>query len=493
MYKQIAKQENVLSKYSKSLIDTGVVTKEHVDSVEQQAKTVFDNEFARAKTDEKLDITGEVWYLQGSKWDRMKTPHDYSAIRRTGVPMETLKKIGSSVSTLPKDFHPHKGIGRVYEQRQKMIESGEGLDWGMGETLAYATLLEEGFHVRISGHDVERGTFSHRHAVVIDQETEDRYTPLNNISKNQAELTISNSSLSEYAVLGFEYGYSIESPNQLVVWEAQFGDFANGAHTIIDQFVSCAEQKWLRASGLTILLPHGYEGQGPEHSNARMERYLQLVDEDDSTLPEKDPSRTLQIQKTNWQVVNCTTPANIFHALRRQLHRDFRKPLVVFTPKSLLRLKEAASSLSEFAEGTSFRQVIDDETGVITDPSKVKRVVFCSGKVYYDLLLGRKEKNIDNVALVRLEQLAPFPFHRVMEICDKYSNAEVVWCQEEPKNYGAFSFVYFRFLTALKHCQVTKTRDVKYVGRHISASPATGYGSRHTKEQSELVTEALTL
>ncbi|KAG2383552.1 hypothetical protein C9374_004223 [Naegleria lovaniensis] len=495
MYKAIAKQEPIISKYRKQLLKEGVVTEEHIKQVEEQVKTTFDLEFARAKTDEKLDVTGEVWYLQGSKWDRMKTPHDYSAIRTTGVPLAELKKLGKQVSSLPETgFTPHKGVARVYNQRSQMIETGEGLDWGMGETLAYATLLKEGFHVRISGQDVERGTFSHRHAVVIDQENENRYIPLKNVNPN-VEFTIANSSLSEFGVLGFEYGYSMESPNQLVIWEGQFGDFANGASIIVDQFLSCAEQKWMRSSGLTLLLPHGYEGQGPEHSNARMERYLQLCDEDDETLPEKDASKTLQIQQTNMQVVNCTTPANFYHVLRRQLHRDFRKPLVVFTPKSLLRLKEAASTLAEMAEGTSFRQVIDDETGAINDPKNVKRVVLCSGKVYYDLLAARTQKNIDNIALVRVEQLAPFPFHKIIEIMDKYSNAEVTWCQEEPKNYGAWLHVYPRLKTCLKHAHGKKHKqtDFKYFGRKISASPATGYASKHNQEQEELVTHALTL
>ncbi|EFC48328.1 2-oxoglutarate dehydrogenase [Naegleria gruberi] len=490
MYQAIAKQEPVISKYRKQLLKEGIVNEEHLKQVDEQVKNVFDVEFARAKTDEKLDVTGEVWYLQGSKWDRMKTPHDYSPIRSTGIPMEVLKTLGKQVSTLPENdnFKPHKGIARVYNQRSQMIESGEGLDWGMGETLAYATLLNEGYHVRISGQDVERGTFSHRHAVVTDQESEKRYIPLKTIS-NTAQFTVANSSLSEFGVLGFEYGYSMESPNQLVIWEGQFGDFANGASIIVDQFISCAEQKWMRSSGLTLLLPHGYEGQGPEHSNARMERYLQLCDEDDETLPEKDSSKTLQIQKANMQVVNCTTPANFFHVLRRQLHRDFRKPLVVFTPKSLLRLKEAASSLSEFAAGTSFKQVIDDETGAITDPKKVKRVVFCSGKVYYDLLSARTTQN---VALVRVEQLAPFPFHRVIEIAEKYPNAEYVWCQEEPKNYGGWSHVYPRFKTCLKNTtEKIKHHDIRFVGRKISASPATGYASKHNEEQREIVTQAL--
>jgi 2-oxoglutarate dehydrogenase E1 component len=355
--------------------------------------------------------------------------------------------------------------------KEQALTTGEGIDWATGEALAFGTLLIEGVPVRLSGQDSGRGTFSQRHAVLNDQETEAKHIPLTSIAPNQANFEVHDSPLSEAAVLGFEYGYTLAEPNALVLWEAQFGDFANGAQVIIDQFISSGESKWLRMSGLVMLLPHGYEGQGPEHSSARLERYLQLSAED------------------NWQVVNCTTPANYFHALRRQVGRNFRKPLIVMTPKSLLRHKMAVSSLKEFGPGSSFHRVLPEVEALVAD-DKVRRVVLCSGKVYYDLLADRQARKIDDVALIRMEQLYPFPDEPLADELVKYPNAEIVWCQEEPENMGAWSFVDRRIekvLISLKH----KAGRPHYAGRHEMASTATGLLRRHNQEQAALVEQAL--
>ena len=340
----------------------------------------------------------------------------------TAVGRETLKRIGTALTRVPAGFEVHPRIARQLEAKREMLESGGGIDWATGEALAFGSLLLEGHRVRLSGEDSQRGTFSQRHAVLIDQVNQNEYVPLNNIARDQAKIEIYNSLLSEAGVLGFEYGYTLADPRTLVMWEAQFGDFANGAQVIIDQFLASGESKWLRMSGLTLLLPHGYEGQGPEHSSARIERYLQLCAE------------------RNMCVANLTTPANYFHALRRQLKRNFRKPLVIFTPKSLLRHKLAVSSLDDMAEGSAFRFVIP-EIDAIKPPEQVKRVVLCSGKVYYDLLTERREKSISDVAIMRLEQIYPFPEKTLTRELTPYRNAEVVWCQEEPENMGAWNFV----------------------------------------------------
>jgi len=340
--------------------------------------------------------------------------------------------------------------------------------------------------VRLSGQDVERGTFSHRHAVLSDQKDFSKpfYEPLNNLGRDQAFFSISNSNLSEYATLGFELGYSLENPNALVLWEAQFGDFANGAQIIIDQFLSSQEDKWLRQSGLVLLLPHGYEGQGPEHSSARVERFLQSSNEDPSVMPSEHMS--MQIQETNWQVVNCSTPANYFHALRRQLHRDFRKPLIVMSPKSLLRLP--LSSLSDMAEGTRFRTVLPESGEGLVAAEKVRRVIFCSGKVYYDLDKYRKENKIHDVAVARVEQLAPFPFWAVANEAKRFPKADIVWCQEEPMNMGGWAHVMPRFETALKGNH--KCARPRYAGRPPSASTATGRPEQHERELRRFLRDA---
>ena len=363
-----------------------------------------------------------------------------------------------------------------------MIEEGTGIDWAMGEALAFGTLLDEGVPVRLSGQDVQRGTFSQRHAVLIDQETERRYTPLNHLEKNQqVKLEVINSMLSEEAVLGFEYGYTLAEPNSLTLWEAQFGDFANGAQVVFDQFLSSGERKWLRMSGLVCLLPHGYEGQGPEHSSARLERFLQMCAED------------------NLQVANCTTPANYFHILRRQMKRDFRKPLILMTPKSLLRHKRAVSSIEELAGGASFHRVLYDDAEVLPDQKirikpdhDIRRVVLCTGKVYFDLYEEREARGIDDVYLMRVEQLYPFPHRALVQELGRFRKAEMIWCQEEPYNMGAWTFVQPNLEWVLHYIEADHRRP-RYAGRPASASTATGLMSKHLKELKSFVDEALTI
>ena len=384
-----------------------------------------------------------------------------------------LKEVGKAITAVPEGFQINKKLSRVVDARKKAIESGEGIDWSTAEHLAFGSLLLEGHPVRLSGQDSGRGTFSQRHSVFIDQISENRYIPLNNIKDKQETFEVIDSPLSEASVLGFEYGYSLTEPTALVMWEAQFGDFANGAQVIVDQFISSGEAKWLRMSGLVMLLPHGYEGQGPEHSSARLERYLQLCGED------------------NMQVLNCSTPANYFHALRRQLKRDFRKPLIIMTPKSLLRNKMCVSSLSDMAEQTAFRRVIRDPNVSLKD-SEIKRVVICSGKVFYNLLEEREKRKINNIRILRLEQIYPFPSKTLKEMLSKTPNAEVVWCQEEPKNMGAWFFVDRRIEQVLVDIKAKLTRPT-YAGRLEAASPATGSFSRHNKEQNDLVNDALEL
>ena len=370
---------------------------------------------------------------------------------------------------MPQGFNLHRTIRRFLDNRRKMIESGEGIDWATAESLAFGSLLLDGHRVRLSGQDVERGTFSQRHSVLIDQETEARYTPLNHVGEGQARYEVINSMLSEEAVLGFEYGYTLSEPNALVLWEAQFGDFANGAQVVFDQFISSGERKWLRMSALVCLLPHGYEGQGPEHSSARLERFLQMCAED------------------NMQVANCTTPANYFHILRRQLKRDFRKPLILMTPKSLLRHKRAVSRLSELADGSTFHRVLWDDaqlggdTVKLAPDERIRRVVLCSGKVYFDLYEEREKRGVDDVYLMRVEQLYPFPLKALAHELSRFRNADVIWCQEEPRNMGAWVSVEPYLEWVLAHAG-SKVRRPRYVGRPPSASTAVGLMSKHLSQ-----------
>ena len=384
-----------------------------------------------------------------------------------------LQKIGTTLARVPADFNINPKIARQLDAKQAMVDSGEGVDWSTAEALAFGSLLLEGHRVRLSGEDVQRGTFSQRHALLIDQTNQNEYVPLNNIAPDQAKIEVYNSLLSEVGVLGFEYGYTLADPRTLVLWEAQFGDFANGAQVIIDQFVASGETKWLRMSGLVMLLPHGHEGQGPEHSSARPERYLQLCAENNMT------------------VGNLTTPANYFHALRRQLKRNFRRPLVLMTPKSLLRHKLAVSPLADFAEGSRFLTVIP-ETDTLVAPEQIKRVVLCTGKVYYDLLAERRALGITDVAIIRLEQLYPFPIISLPKALAPYTNADVIWCQEEPENMGAWNFVDRRIEKVLAEMDILAKRP-SFVGRTEAASPATGLARVHAAEQAYLVRAALSV
>lgn len=470
MYTKIKGKDTPMHVYGKRLISEGVITQEDFDKRVADFKAFLEKEH---KASQEYKPNKADW-LEG-KWTGLTKPEKGAKpISKTGVKESVLQEIGKKISEQPRTIEVHKKIARQLDAKRKMFETGEGIDWATAEALAFGSLLVDGHPVRMTGQDVRRGTFSQRHAVLVDQNNEKRYAPLNHIRENQAQLEIMDSNLSEFAVLGFEYGYSLAEPNCLTLWEAQFGDFVNGAQVIIDQFITSGEVKWLRMSGLVMLLPHGYEGQGPEHSSARLERFLQACAED------------------NIQVANCTTPASYFHILRRQLCRDFRKPLIIMTPKSLLRHKLAVSPLSDFTENSHFHRVIEETDNAIK-PEKVKRVVFCSGKVYYDLLEERQKRGITNVAIMRLEQFYPFPAGDIAEALKAYKNVEVVWCQEEPKNMGGWFFVESRFEGALQNSKSVKQARPTYVGRKTAASPAAGYLRIHNEEQQALVNAALTI
>ncbi len=468
MYRAIGQTKTTRTLYAERLAAEGVVAANEAQAMwDEFARTLDDaNKAAQAYKPNKAD------WLEGH-WSGFQAAD--TEIERheeaTAVPEATLKQVGMALVRVPAGFDVNSKIARQLEAKQTMLESGQGVDWSTGEALAFGTLLLEGSRIRLSGEDTQRGTFSQRHDVLIDQTNQHEYVPLNNIGPDQAKIELYNSLLSEAGVLGFEYGYSLADPRTLVLWEGQFGDFANGAQVIIDQFIASGETKWLRMSGLVLLLPHGYEGQGPEHSSARIERYLQLCAE------------------RNMWVCNLTTPANYFHALRRQLHRNFRKPLVLFTPKSLLRHKLAVSPLSDMAEGSRFEFVLP-EVDEIATPDDVRRVVLCSGKVYYDLLMERRAKGIKDVAILRLEQLHPLPENTLARLLSPYRNADLVWCQEEPENMGAWNFLDRRLEKVLNRIGGKATRPA-YAGRAAAASPATGLARTHAAEQAALVAEAL--
>ncbi|MFT5507230.1 MAG: 2-oxoglutarate dehydrogenase E1 component, partial [Hyphomicrobiaceae bacterium] len=480
MYRKIKNHPSAANIYARQLEDEGVVTAEEVATMRANLRSHLDSELEAADSFK----PNKADWLDG-KWSTIGFAEDEARRGNTGAELDLLREVGHDITTLPTDFNAHRTVKRLLDRRREMIDEGEGIDWAMAESLAIGTLLREKFPVRFSGQDVERGTFSQRHAVLIDQQDERRYNPLKHMAADQGPFEIINSMLSEEAVLGFEYGYTLAEPNTLTIWEAQFGDFANGAQVVIDQFISSGERKWLRMSGLVLLLPHGYEGQGPEHSSARLERYLQLSAED------------------NWQVANCTTPANYFHILRRQLHRKFRKPLILMTPKSLLRHKRVVSKLTDFTPDTTFHRVLWDdsdasdgntppEDGITLKPDdQIKRVVLCSGKVYYDLYETRQEEGIDDVYIMRVEQLYPFPARALIEELGRFKQAEIVWCQEEPKNMGSWHFIEPNIEWVLDHLDA-KHRRARYAGRSASASTATGQLSRHLLEQKALVEEALT-
>jgi len=476
MYAKIKDHPSVRELYAQRLVQEGVVTQEQADGWVAEFEAFLDAEMAAGKSYK----PNKADWLDG-KWQGLE--HDTSAEAPRGdtaVPMQKLKDLGLKMTTIPETVDAHKTLRRVIDGRHAAIAAGEGLDWATAEHLAFATLVDEGSPVRLCGQDSVRGTFSQRHSGIIDQTTEERYIPLNHLRDGQAYFEVIDSALSEEAVLGFEYGYSLADPNTLVMWEGQFGDFVNGAQVVIDQFISSGERKWLRMSGLTLLLPHGYEGQGPEHSSARLERFLQSCAED------------------NWQIVNCSTPANYFHVLRRQIHRSFRKPLVIMTPKSLLRHKRAVSRLTDMAEGSSFHRLLwdDCEGGKEITPGKplladdkVKRVILCSGKVYYDLLDAREKNGRNDVYILRMEQFYPWPMQSLRKELGRFKNAELVWCQEEPKNMGGWTFVDPWLELTLDKLDIAAKR-ARYVGRPASASPAAGLMSLHLKQLETFLAEA---
>ncbi|MGB2932028.1 MAG: 2-oxoglutarate dehydrogenase E1 component, partial [Methyloceanibacter sp.] len=474
MYARIREHPRVSEIYAAKLVEEGLLTPAEVEAMRTDFRALLEDEFAASEAYR----PNRADWLDG-RWSHIGHAEEGARRGSTGVSLDVLKEVGRKLSFIPKNFTPHKTVARIVAGRRKMIEDGTGIDWSTAEALAFGTILNDGFRVRLSGQDSERGTFSQRHSVLMDQLNEKKYTPLKHIAKGQAEFEVINSMLSEEAVLGFEYGYSLAEPNALVLWEAQFGDFANGAQVIIDQFISSGERKWLRMSGLVLLLPHGYEGQGPEHSSARLERFLQLSAED------------------NWQIANLTTPANYFHALRRQMHRQFRKPLVLMTPKSLLRHRRVVSNLSQFGPDSSFHRVLWDDAqflegqAVTLKPdAEIRRVVLCSGKVYYDLYDEREKRGVDDVYLLRVEQLYPFPARALLQELSRFLQAEIVWCQEEPKNMGAWSFIEPNISWVLDHIEA-KHRRPRYAGRPASASTAVGLMRKHQHELTVLLEEAL--
>jgi 2-oxoglutarate dehydrogenase E1 component len=473
MYKRIKSHKTTLQLYTERLVADGLIPEGEIEDMKAAFQAHLNEEFEAGKSfkPNKADWLDGRW----KHLDREREEYDAGA---TAISPETMAEIGRALTSAPKDFDLHKTVARQLEAKAKMFESGAGFDWATAEALAFGSLAVEGVPVRLSGQDCTRGTFSQRHSGLIDQTTEERYYPLNHIRAGQSRYEVIDSMLSEYAVLGFEYGYSLAEPNALVMWEAQFGDFANGAQIMFDQFINSGERKWLRMSGLVCLLPHGFEGQGPEHSSARLERFLQNSAED------------------NWIVANCSTPANYFHILRRQIHRNFRKPLILMTPKSLLRHPLCTSRSEDFTTGSFFRRVMWDDAQdgrselKLASDARIKRVVICSGKVYYDLLAERDKRGLTDVYLLRLEQFYPFPAHSMVKELSRFKNAEVIWCQEEPKNQGAWSFVEPNLEWVLNKIEAKHPR-ARYAGRAASASPATGLASRHKAEQDALVNDAL--
>ena len=475
MYNQIKRQKTTLSLYTERLVKDGLIPEGEVEDMKAAFQAKMSEEFEAGKEYK----PNKADWLDG-RWSHLDRRGEEYQRGETSISTQTLADIGTALSRAPDGFRLHKTVARMLETKKKMFAAGEGFDWATGEALAFGSLLCEGFPVRLSGQDCTRGTFSQRHSGLINQDTEERFYPLNHIRTGQKRYDVIDSMLSEYAVLGFEYGYSLAEPNALTLWEAQFGDFANGAQIMFDQFISSGESKWLRMSGLVVLLPHGFEGQGPEHSSARLERFLQMCGQD------------------NWIIANCTTPANYFHILRRQLHRNFRKPLILMTPKSLLRHKLAVSKAEEFTTGSSFHRVLWDDAEAsssahkLKPDAKIKRVVMCSGKVYYDLLEERNTRGLDNIYLMRFEQFYPFPAISAMKELQRFENAEMIWCQEEPKNQGGWSFMEPNLEWVLERIKAKHNR-LRYVGRSASASPATGLAPQHKFQQAALIDEALTI
>ena len=474
MYEKIKSHPSTLKVYGKKLIDEKIISEQEFNAQIKDFKNLLDEQYKSAK-----NYQPKLKWFEGT-WSRYKPEKGKDRRGNSGVNSEKLGIISEKINKIPAEINIHKTIKKILELRRQSVESGQGIDWSSAESLAFGSLLEEGYPVRLVGQDSGRGTFSQRHSVLRNQTDNSRYVPLNNISKNQKNFEIVDSFLSELAVLGFEYGYSMVEPNTLTLWEAQFGDFANGAQVVIDQFIASGERKWSRASGLVLLLPHGYEGQGPEHSSARLERFLQLGAQE------------------NIQVMNCTTPANYFHALRRQIHRDYRKPLIIMTPKSLLRNKYCTSNLEDFGKENFFHRILNDHALEkrsnfikLKDNNLIKKVILCSGKIYFDLLEAREKNKKDDVVFYRIEQLYPFPVKNLVSELKKYSkNAKFFWCQEEPKNMGAWFAVRDYIQWTLDYIKA-KNRNISYIGRNPAASPATGYAKRHISQQQDIIKEVL--
>ena len=471
MYEKIRSHPSTTKVYGKKLVDEKTISNESLDNSIKTFKDLLDDQFKTAK-----DYKPKIAWFEGT-WSAYKPEKGKDKRGVTGADTKKLLEISEKINSPSDELNLHKTIIKILNNRREAIKNGSNIDWSTAEALAFGSLLEEGYPVRLVGQDSGRGTFSQRHSVLRNQKDNSRYIPLNNISNNQKQFEVVDSFLSELAVLGFEYGYSLVEPNTLTLWEAQFGDFANGAQVVIDQFIASGERKWRRASGLVMLLPHGYEGQGPEHSSARLERFLQLCAND------------------NMQVMNCTTPANYFHALRRQMHRDFRKPLIIMTPKSLLRNKYCVSNLEDFSKSNTFHRIlwdhaIDPETeGFIKlkKSSEIRKVIMCSGKVYFDLLEAREKLKIDDVILFRVEQLYPFPAKTLVNELKPFAkNAKFFWCQEEPKNMGAWFSVRDYIQWTLDTIKANNNK-ISYIGRSPDASPATGYAKRHVSQQQEII------
>ncbi|KAJ2922429.1 hypothetical protein H1R20_g14666, partial [Candolleomyces eurysporus] len=492
MYEAIKKQPTPLTQYSKFLNQRGTFTEKDMEEHKKWVWGMLEKASAAAQD---YVPTSKEWL--SAAWQGFPSPKQLAEhtlpTRPTGSNEETLKHIGKVISSYPQGFTAHRNLARILSTRGKSVEEGTGVDWATAEALAFGSLALEKIHVRVSGQDVERGTFSQRHAVIHDQVNEQQYIPLNNLGSSQAKFVVCNSSLSEFGTLGFELGYSLVSPDSLTIWEAQFGDFANNAQCIIDQFIASGERKWLQRTGLVMSLPHGYDGQGPEHSSGRIERFLQLCDDHPNQFPSPEKIER-QHQDCNMQVVYPTTPANYFHVLRRQIHRDFRKPLICFFSKNLLRHPKAKSDLSEMVAETNFQRYIPDaHDSSLVAPEEIKRHILCTGQVYYALLQAREERGIKDIAISRIEQISPFPYDMITPHLDKYPNASLLWCQEEPLNNGAWSYVGPRIYTAASQTQYHKGKYPLYAGREPTSSVATGSKAQHKKEIEAFVNAAFAL
>jgi 2-oxoglutarate dehydrogenase E1 component len=492
MYEAIEKQPTPLTQYTKFLVGRGTFSEQDIEKHKKWVWGMLETAASGAKD---YVPTSKEWL--SASWQGFPSPKKLAEetlpTRPTGCEEEVLQRIGKAISTYPQGFTPHKNLVRILNGRGKAIEDGKNIDWSTAEALAFGSLAMEKIHVRVSGQDVERGTFSQRHAIIHDQSNEAQYVPLNHLDSTQARFVVCNSSLSEFGTLGFELGYSLVSPDCLTMWEAQFGDFANNAQCIIDQFIASGERKWLQRTGLVMSLPHGYDGQGPEHSSGRIERFLQLCDDHPHHYPTPEKIER-QHQDCNMQVVYPTTPANYFHVLRRQNHRDFRKPLILFFSKSLLRHPGARSDLSEMTGETSFQRYLPDpHPESLVAPEEIKRHILCSGQVYYALLQAREERGIKDIAISRLEQISPFPYDLLTPHLDKYPNASLLWCQEEPLNNGSWSYVGPRIFTAAQQTEHHKGKYPRYAGRDPTSSVATGSKAQHKKEIEQFTNTAFDL